>query len=316
MKMTKTAERADADPVVGAAADAAGEDPFLVGFAGGMVFSVRERLFRPQRASDRVTLSCGFAFEPLAPGVRVLGEDGEVHEVWADNVAFGADDLDPAAGGEDDGARSDRHARWLKGRAELLSMLAKIQPDRDALRFLLEVLALGCLGVDSEHLVLFCGPGSNGKTVMSRLAKAVLGDYCAWWAPSVPPQLVRGKRLIEILDVDESTGAALRAARDDARVNLKCTVVACVNARVPPSMADAGMRLFCLPFPSTFTSDRARLNEAEHVYLSDPRVSDRLRDHRVVLMNLLLGLAYRLVERNFALRVPDCVEQATRAQLA
>lgn len=75
------------------------EDPELLGFENG-VYDFRAQLFRPLRASDKVSLSCGFAFEPLMPGIRWEDAEGDQHVVsyGPSDPAFGEDSLDPNLG--------------------------------------------------------------------------------------------------------------------------------------------------------------------------------------------------------------------------
>lgn len=326
------------------------ENPLLLGFDNG-VYDFEEMVFRPLRPNDMVGLSCGYDFEALMPGVRYVDADGEMHtvEYGPSDPLLGEDSLDPNAGGGDTEPCSDQHARWMKGRAELLTILAQVQPEQGKRCLMMEVHASGCLGFNWANFILFKGNGSNGKSLVTALVKLTLGGYAGTLKskfltevstdPGRPnPALadLHCKRLVTCSEVEKGqvfqTGEiktltpgttdvdqvqARRCHSNISRVYAPFTLIADFNPHTPLSSVDDAerRRLICLPFTSKFTRHAADVNEAKHIYRRREKVMDRLGDLRVIYMNLLIGLGHQLLARDREFRIPASVERASNDYL-
>jgi P4 family phage/plasmid primase-like protien len=176
------------------------------------------------------------------------------------------------------GAAYDPAARH----ADIASLFGCLDPgDVNSMRMLLGVAATGHTGGD--HLPVFDGTGSNGKTTLLLAASAALGDY----AGPVPPELVmkstredhptiktalQGLRLAFIEETEEDGGLRLervKAITGGAPITARRiggnyytfppshTLVLATNHRPSVNSAEhaAWRRLHLIPFPHRYGSE-------------------------------------------------------------
>jgi hypothetical protein len=304
-------------------------NPDLLGFNNG-VFDICAECFRPARFNDYVTWSCGWDFRPVLKGMKVMDENGTVQEVKED---LAGDDLEQMNG--------------------IQTILKQILPYEDVRHLVLFVLASGLSGRPIEKFFIFNGKGRNGKGLLDEFMKWCLGDYADYvapvllcenkrfqssGAPNPEKAKLHKKRFVVTKEPDKGglihndtmkdlTGGGETQARrchsNDTRVLLHLTFLMECNEKPglqdSPTQADAE-RIVDILFPSFFTSEEDKWDDAKHIYPKNPLLKGDTwkNDHKNVFMNTLVS--YLLILKNKAKYnieqyVPDSVKDRSLAYL-
>ncbi len=230
---------------------------------------------------------------------------------------------------------------------ELCDILESIQPDKEQLDLLLQMLASGLDGNLYQKLFLLNGKGGNGKGLLGKLMRYVLGEY--YYQPpntiikdfekgqTASPELYncKGKRYINFTEVDgrvrvamlrNLTGGGLFTARllreNPETFNLTATINMEFNNA--PDLDGKPMdsdyrRLIHIDFPINFTDDINKIDKVINGTLfkkanSYYETEEFILNMRPTFLNLLLNVyqtKYNQDTKSITLEIPQQVRKRT-----
>lgn len=294
----------------------------LFGCENGVI-DLAQRVFRPYKFDDYMTMSCGYHFKPLTAAINVQ----KTADAELSAVDFA--DFTPA----------DEEAF-----KNLYDVLTKIFPDEALRNYWLKIISTGISGMAIEQFFIFNGKGRNGKGVSNEFLKDVLGDYFGSAdstiltdtkrqksSGSASPEIValNKKRYVVIKEpskslplsnsmIKEITGGGELNARalysNKSEVQLHLTLG--MECNVKPGMAEDPTeadirRIVDLPFDSTFTDDKELLDDEKAIFLIDPtlKTTEWKHKHRNVMLNILVQHFLEVKDNNYNLNAwrPQCI---------
>lgn len=289
-------------------------NPFLIGF-DDCVYDLEAGKPREYVYSDYMTLSVGYDFpRNIDSNLDVTGEE---------NITI---------------------------RDDLINMFESIQPNKEDMRLMFQILASGLDGIAYQKLFFLNGMGGNGKGVIGALMATILGQYYYQGgqgvlkecekanAPSPDILLMKGKRYINFKELEgvlnvsvlrNLTGGGKFSGRmlnsNPVNFEMSGTFVAEFNSHPDlngkPMEADYRRMVDC-NFPINFTSDQTKIGkniggvefqEANEYYVSI-EFKEKSRD-MFMMMLLKTYAAYRTVT-GIKFDIPTHIKERTDKYLA
>lgn len=177
----------------------------------------------------------------------------------------------------------------------LMSIMNKIEPEKDKQNLLFEILASALLGKSPQKFILFSGKGGNGKSTINKLMEKALGDYyycgkistlCEKEATGATPEIanMNKKRYIKFSEPENSqkiNNGTMKKLTGDSSVNsrqlfsnktetiLHGTIILECNKKI--TLADSPTegeirRLIDYSFQSKFTDDITKIDHSKRIF--------------------------------------------------
>ncbi len=225
-------------------------------------------------------------------------------------------------------------------------IIKKIMPHEDERELYKQILATGLEGRTLEKMCVFSGFGRNGKGLTDEFMLYALGDYGFQGNNSIlfevaktgsNPELANldkkrfvvfkepsSKKKFENSIIKELTGGGQISARGHHETQTQKTlhITAICECNTKPKLAEEPQladiaRIIDLPFRSTFTSEKADLDEENNVYPINLELkSEEFKDgHRCALIKILIEAHKRYASNNYVLSIPDSVKERTNEYL-
>ena len=207
---------------------------------------------------------------------------------------------------------------------ELLTFMDQLFPEKDLCRYMWDHLAATLIGIKKEHAFnIYCGSGSNGKSILTELMSQALGEYKG----TVPITLVTEKRNAiggtssEVIQLKGIRYAVMQEPSKGAVINegimkeltggdpiqaraLFCaseifipqfSLVVCTNALFEIKSNDDGTwrRMKLVNFLSKFVSQGEHYtDDTKHVFNKDKGLKEKLPSWAVVFISMLVKRAF------------------------
>ena len=224
---------------------------------------------------------------------------------------------------------------------ELLIFMDQLFPEKDLCRYMWDHLAATLIGIKKEHAFnIYCGSGSNGKSILTELMSQALGEYKG----TVPITLVTEKRNAiggtssEVIQLKGIRYAVMQEPSKGAVINegimkeltggdpiqaraLFCaseifipqfSLVVCTNALFEIKSNDDGTwrRMKLVNFLSKFVSQGENYtDDTKHVFTKDKGLKEKLPSWSVVFISMLVKRAFETDGE-----VVDCEEVKAASQ--
>jgi len=305
----------------------------LLGMKNG-VFDFTERVFRPYRYNDYITMSTNFDFIPLHPKLRYVkleyenGKDepieviktvgGSLEELYATNEKF----------------KIIKH------------ILNTILVDEDLKFYVLQILATGLLGQSNQEFYIFNGSGRNGKGIINGLMRHALGNYYLDGCKNILIESSKGiksgdhnvslceldkrryvvfrelpkkKVVLQNHSIKHLTGGGIMTSRrpynpNESIINLHLTLVIEVNDK--PDFAEEHQnaeeeRLRDVPFFSRFTTENKYVDESKRIFKINTAYNEASFQSSLQneFLNILISIALDFLDNDKVLNTPDIVKE-------
>ena len=207
---------------------------------------------------------------------------------------------------------------------ELITFMEQLFPQKDLCRYMWDHLAATLIGIKKEHAFnIYCGSGSNGKSILTELMSHALGEYKG----TVPITLVTEKRNAiggtssEVIQLKGIRYAVMQEPSKGAIINegimkeltggdpiqaraLFCaseifipqfSLVVCTNALFEIKSNDDGTwrRMKLVNFLSKFVSEGEHYtDDTKHVFSKDKGLKEKIPSWATVFISMLVKRAF------------------------